>query len=173
MTNLPDEIEHIAGNPWMPDHTRDALLAAAEFIRSNTTAGQLLALYDIRAIVDPDKPERMMRDELVERVRRDYETLRKLPVTEDGVTVVPDLYPVILWSACGEPGHLHLDPQVGWIVWPMDRIAAIESGQEYRQPPTDRMVWPKTVADCYSSEDAARAAAEAAREAKRGGKDSA
>ena len=95
---------------------------------------------------------------VVARIAELEAVVAKLPETADGVPVVPGNEAVILWSPCGEPGHLHFDPQVGWIVWGLDSIACAEQGQEFKAPPQDRMVWPKTVFDCYSTRLAAEQA---------------
>jgi hypothetical protein len=75
----------------------DALRDAA---KGGYTHDELNALYQIRCLLDPDKPERKMQDELVDAVREMKATIEKLPkawrIDEHGklvkdVPVVPDV----------------------------------------------------------------------------------
>jgi len=82
------------------DERDDALARIAELEAENrllTETGQLNVLADIREIVDPMSPGRMMQSELVERIReivaenaRLAAIVEKLPKTADGVAIVPE-----------------------------------------------------------------------------------
>lgn len=77
------------------------------------------------------------------------ELLSCLPHTADGVPIVASNKAIVVWSPCGEPGHVYFDPLVGWIVWGLCESTCAMDGTEYVPPPNNKDVWPKPLAECY------------------------
>ena len=96
-----------------------------------------------QAVSAPQAPQQAHNYESVD------ELLSCLPHTADGVPIVASNKALVVWSPCGEPGHVYFDPLVGWVVWGLCASTCAMDGTEYVSPPNNRDVWPKPLSECY------------------------